>query len=96
MELTGKIHEIFDAKQVTERFRKREFVLETNANPRALQYILMELTNDRCDAIDDFELSGTVVPQPRPTMYILGANRDDLPRHATKPAAQYRVRCPIR
>ena len=61
MELTGKIHHVFDAKQVTAKFRKREFVLETADDPRNLQYISMELVGDRCESIDDFELSAGAV-----------------------------------
>ena len=30
---SGRLHAIFDTKQVTERFQKREFVVETADNP---------------------------------------------------------------
>ena len=33
MQVQGKIHAAFDAEQVTQRFRKREFVLELEGNP---------------------------------------------------------------
>src|SRR5690606_35379592 len=33
-EVSGKLHAIFDTQQVTERFRKREFVLELGDKPR--------------------------------------------------------------
>ena len=51
---TGRIHTVFDAKQITERFRKREFVLEMGDNPQYPQYVLFQLTGNRCEALDDF------------------------------------------
>jgi len=55
LEITGKIHTVFEAKQITERFRKREFVLEMGDNPNYPQYVLFQLTGDRCEALDGFE-----------------------------------------
>ena len=60
MEATGRIHAIFDAKQVTERFRKREFVVELADNSRYPQYVLFQLTGDRCDAIEDLQVGAEV------------------------------------
>ena len=60
MEATGRIHAIFEAQQVTERFRKREFVLELGDNPRYPQYVLFQLTGDRCERIDDFAVGDPV------------------------------------
>lgn len=55
MQIQGKIHATFDASQITERFRKREFVLELEAASRYPQYVMFQLTGDRCDALDGFE-----------------------------------------
>jgi len=55
MQIQGKIHATFDAAQVTERFRKREFVLELEAASRYPQYVMFQLTGNRCDALDEFE-----------------------------------------
>jgi len=55
MQIQGKIHTTFDAAQVTERFRKREFVLELEAASRYPQYVMFQLTGNRCDALDGFE-----------------------------------------
>ena len=55
LEITGKIHAVFEAKQITERFRKREFVVEMGDNPNYPQYVLFQLTGDRCEALDGFE-----------------------------------------
>ena len=54
MQIQGKIHAIHDAAQVTERFRKREFVLELEGGSRYPQYVMFQLTGDRCDALDGF------------------------------------------
>jgi hypothetical protein len=55
MEAAGRIHAIFDTQQVTDRFRKREFVLElTEGNPRYPQYVLFQLTGDRCNSLDGY------------------------------------------
>ena len=52
-EATGKIIEIYGEQQVTEKFRKREFVLEI---PDGMypQQIKFELTQDKCAALDNF------------------------------------------
>ena len=55
LEATGKIHAVFEAEQKTERFRVREFVVELADNPSYPQYVLFQLTNDRCEALDGFE-----------------------------------------
>ncbi len=60
MVASGKLHAIFDSKQVTERFQKREFVLETSDNPRYPQYVVFQLTGDRCDGIEGFSVGDDV------------------------------------
>lgn len=55
MQIQGKIHATFEAAQVTDRFRKREFVLELEAASRYPQYVMFQLTGNRCDALDGFE-----------------------------------------
>lgn len=58
-EITGKIIEKFDAQQVTDRFRKREFVLETRENAGTNEFvetIKFQLTQDRCDLIDNIKV----------------------------------------
>jgi hypothetical protein len=52
IEISGKLHAIFDTKQVTERFQKREFVLELTDNPKYPQVVLFQLTGDRCEQLD--------------------------------------------
>jgi hypothetical protein len=55
-EITGKLIEKYDAVQVTDRFRKREFVIEKRENVGTNEFvetIKFQLTQDRCDAIDN-------------------------------------------
>lgn len=54
MQVQGRIHAAFPAEQVTQRFRKREFVLELDAASRYPQFVLFQLTGDRCGALDAF------------------------------------------
>jgi hypothetical protein len=44
LEATGRLHTIFDTKQVSERFSKREFIVETTDNPKYPQTVLFQLT----------------------------------------------------
>lgn len=60
METSGRIHALFDTRQVTERFRKREFVVELADNPRYPQYVMFQLTGDRCEQLDGFEVGDEV------------------------------------
>ena len=54
MQIQGKIHATMEAEQVTQRFRKREFVLELEGESRYPQYVMFQLTGDRCDGLDSF------------------------------------------
>src|SRR5690349_814792 len=51
MEVTGKLHTIFDTKRVSDRFTKREFVVEL-ADGKYPQTVLFQLTGDRCSQLD--------------------------------------------
>ncbi len=56
-EITGKLIAINDTQQVSERFKKREFVLEIaeeiNGNVYT-NYAKMQLVQNKCDIIDNF------------------------------------------
>jgi single-strand DNA-binding protein len=53
-EISGKLHAIFDTAQVSERFTKREFVLELADNPKYPQLVQFQLTGDRVSQLDSF------------------------------------------
>lgn len=51
-EVEGKLHKKFDTAQVTNTFKKREFVLELDgAYP---QFVSFQLTQDRCGILDSY------------------------------------------
>ncbi len=52
MELIGKIRNIFDVKDISASFRKRELVLTTDG--RYPQQILVEFTQDKIEQLDAF------------------------------------------
>jgi|APFEC2959095171_1045051.scaffolds.fasta_scaffold00005_134 hypothetical protein len=54
MNIQGRIVEIFDTTQVSEKFRKREFVVEYAENPQYPEFVKFELVQDKCDLIDNF------------------------------------------
>src|SRR6266545_1090368 len=60
IEVTGKLHAIFETKHVTERFQKREFVVEMSDNPKYPQVVLFQLTGDRCDQLDRLRVGDQV------------------------------------
>jgi hypothetical protein len=60
MRASGRLHVIDDTKQVSDRFQKREFVLELQENPRYPQHVQFQLTGNRCGAIDDFQVGDMV------------------------------------
>ena len=60
MEVSGKLHTVFETKQVTERFQKREFVMEVEDNPKYPQTVLFQLTGDRCEQLDSYKAGDQV------------------------------------
>ena len=61
METVGKLHTIFETKQISEKFSKREFVVELADNPKYPQTVLFQLTGDRCAMLDEFRVGDTVM-----------------------------------
>jgi hypothetical protein len=51
LKFTGTIKEIFDTVQVSDKFKKREFVITDN-NAQYPQLIKFELAQDKCSLID--------------------------------------------
>ncbi len=49
MEIKGTIKKISETVQISERFRKREFVIEYASNPDYPQPIQFEMVQDRCE-----------------------------------------------
>jgi translation initiation factor IF-3 len=55
MVIEGKLHVKFETQQVTDTFRKRDFVVEYSDNPLYPQYIQFQTIQDRCTLIDNLE-----------------------------------------
>ena len=54
----GLLHEIFDEQQVSEKFRKREFVLEVPG--QYPEHIKFQAVQDKCDMIDAYKIGDEV------------------------------------
>ena len=61
-EILGSLHKKYDTQQVSERFKKREFVLLKDENGYP-QYIKFQLTQDRCAALDPFQEGDSIKVQ---------------------------------
>ena len=60
IEASGRLHVIYETKQVSERFTKREFVVEMSDNPKYPQHVLFQLTGDRCNQLDSLSVGDSV------------------------------------
>jgi hypothetical protein len=97
-DVQGRLHEIFDETQVSEKFRKREFVLEI-PDGSYTQYAKFQLTQDKCGILDNyktgdevkvaFNLSGKPFTKNGTTMYFtnLQAWRVEHAGNAAQPQA---------
>lgn len=62
-ELEGKLIEKYDTQQVTDKFRKREFVVEKTENSYGREFtetIKFQVTQDRCDLLDSFHVNDNI------------------------------------
>jgi hypothetical protein len=62
-EITGKVIEIAPVNQVSDKFKKREFVIErkeTGGSAVFIDYIKFQLLQDRCDLINESYLNEEV------------------------------------
>ena len=56
-EIVGKLVEKFDTVEISSKFKKREFVIETKDNANGFEFtehIKFQLTQDKCSLIEDF------------------------------------------
>ncbi|MBT8195179.1 MAG: DUF3127 domain-containing protein [Bacteroidia bacterium] len=62
-QITGKLLEKFDTVQATEKFKKREFVIEVNSENTSFNrtdVIKFQLTQDRCNLIDSAAINDSI------------------------------------
>jgi len=60
LEVTGKLYMAFDTQQVSDSFKKREFVLLTDDDGKYPQHVKFELTQDKCNDLDMFKEGQTI------------------------------------
>jgi hypothetical protein len=62
MELQGKLIKKFATQAISEKFSKREFVIEVEnkKNPQYNDKIKLELTQDNCDLIEKFNVGNEI------------------------------------
>jgi hypothetical protein len=60
MKVSGKLVEIFKTVQITDKFAKREFVLEYAPNPKYPELVKFEIVQDKCALLDDFKVGDAV------------------------------------
>lgn len=56
MEIKGKLVEKFPTQQVTDSFKKQEFVIEFAENPQYPEFVKFETIQDKCGQIDSYEV----------------------------------------
>ena len=62
-EITGKVIDVLPVNQVSDKFRKREFVIEkkdTGGSAVFIDYIKFQLVQDKCDLINESFLNEEV------------------------------------
>lgn len=62
-EISGKVIEILPVNQVSDKFKKREFVIErkeTGGSTVFIDYIKFQLVQDRCDLVNESYLNEEV------------------------------------
>jgi len=55
MNIKAKILEKYDTQNVTDSFRKREFVVEYAENPQYPEFVKFEMIQANCDQLDNFQ-----------------------------------------
>jgi hypothetical protein len=56
MEIKGKLVEKFAVQQVTDSFKKQEFVIEFAENPQYPEFVKFETIQDKCGQIDSYNV----------------------------------------
>ena len=60
MNIRGKLVEIFDTVQITETFKKREFIIQDNKNPEYPEYIKIELIQDKVELLNSLNVGDEI------------------------------------
>lgn len=60
MEATGIIKLIGETQRVSDKFQKREFVLTTEATTPYPQHVSFQLTQDKCELINNYQIGDEI------------------------------------
>ena len=58
--ITGILHEVGNEMQISDGFKKRNFVVKCSEKEPYIEYIQFELIQDKCNIIDDFNLGDNI------------------------------------
>ena len=58
--LTGTIIEIYDEKQISDKFKNREFVLKHAPNPEYPDFLKIEVVQNKTDLLDKYKVDDEV------------------------------------
>lgn len=61
MELQGTLKKKGEVAQVTEKFKKLDFVITDGSNSQYPQHIAMQLSQDKCNLLDDINIGDEVL-----------------------------------
>lgn len=60
MEVTGILKLKFDTAKVSEKFQKRDLVVTTDFSTPYPQHVQMQLTQDKCSILDNFQVGDEI------------------------------------
>lgn len=60
MEIKGKLLEIKSVEEISDKFKKREFILEYAENEKYPEYIKLEVVNDKVSILDSYKVGDSV------------------------------------
>ena len=60
MEIIGKFKEIFAEQIVSEKFKKRDFILTTESSTPYPQHISFQVTQDKCNLLNSYSIGDEV------------------------------------
>lgn len=60
MEVKGKVHEVSDVITVSEKFKKRELILEYAENPSYPEFVKFEAVQDKVNLFDNIKVGDNV------------------------------------
>ena len=60
MEVTGQLKAKFDTQTVSDKFKKRDFVLATDLSTPYPQFVSFQVTQDKCSVLDGYNVGDEV------------------------------------